>query len=291
MPSSTRRLQLKLLLWGGAATAVLLLAGCSAVRLRHSIELAKASEPLQRSVVNPQTRLLIVGDSTAVGTGASSPQTSTAGLLAQAYTRLYIENRGRDGATFADLPQQLSGSERFDIVLIQAGGNDVIRMRDLDVVGNEIDGVTRRAKERAALVVLMPAGNVGNAPFFFPPVSWLMTWRARQLHGHVRDAAARHGAVYVNLFKERDVDPFALRPDELNARDGLHPSDAGYRVWFDELMSQAGLAQRLSAGPGPGARSPGGVAAAPVGVTNEPDRPFKPVGSTPCGQELSWLAK
>jgi lysophospholipase L1-like esterase len=33
----------------------------------------------------------------------------------------------------------------------------------------------------------------------------------------------------------------------LNAMDGLHPSDAGYRVWFNELMAQAVLAERLSA--------------------------------------------
>ena len=34
---------------------------------------------------------------------------------------------------------------------------------------------------------------------------------------------------------------------ELNARDGLHPSDAGYRVWFDQLMAQADLAGPLAA--------------------------------------------
>ena len=33
----------------------------------------------------------------------------------------------------------------------------------------------------------------------------------------------------------------------MNAADGLHPADAGYRVWFDELMAQAGLSQHLSA--------------------------------------------
>ena len=40
----------------------------------------------------------------------------------------------------------------------------------------------------------MPAGNVGNAPFFFVPLSWWMTQRSRALHGLVQDSAARTGA-------------------------------------------------------------------------------------------------
>jgi lysophospholipase L1-like esterase len=50
----------------------------------------------------------------------------------------------------------------------------------------------------------------------------------------------------VNLFHERGADPFVARP-ELNAGDGLHPSDAGYQVWFNELLLQAELARLLAA--------------------------------------------
>ncbi|MES2959664.1 MAG: GDSL-type esterase/lipase family protein [Pseudomonadota bacterium] len=190
-------------------------------------------------------RLLIVGDSTAVGTGAASAKTSLAGLLALRYPRLLIDNRARDGARFADVATQLAGAERFDMVLVQAGGNDVIRLRGLEDLRADIDRVTALARQRADLVVLMPAGNVGNAPFFVAPVSWLMTWRSRELHSFVRDAAARHSALYVNLFRERADDPFVNRPG-LHARDGLHPSDSGYRLWFSELSIQADLARRLA---------------------------------------------
>lgn len=232
-------------LWWGALAGVLLLGACTAGRLHEAAELARASEPLQRRVEQPSARLLIVGDSTAVGTGASTAQASLAGLLASRFPDLHIENRGREGATFDEIPRQLEGAGTFDIVLIQAGGNDVIRLRDLDATRDALERAVQRARERADLVVLMPAGNVGNAPFFFPPASWLMTWRARRLHASVREVAARHGAVYVNLFKERADDPFVQQP-ALNARDGLHPSDAGYRVWFEELMAQSGLAVRLA---------------------------------------------
>jgi lysophospholipase L1-like esterase len=77
-------------------------------------------------------------------------------------------------------------------------------------------------------------------------VSWLMTWRSRRLHAFVNEAASRHGAVIVSLFRERADDPFAQQPS-LNARDGLHPSAAGYQIWLRELMAQAALRHRLSA--------------------------------------------
>ena len=233
-----------------SAMAVLLVvaAGQAAWRIRQSVELARQSEPFQASPAGATARLLIVGDSTAVGTGATSPAHSLAGLISRDHPRLKIVNRAMDGARFADIARQLQGTERFDAVLVLGGGNDVIRLTDQPLLAQHIDAVARQARSRAPLVVLMPPGNVGNAPFFMPPLSWLMAQRSRALHGFVRQAAADHGALYVSLYKAQASDPFAQRPDELNARDGLHPSDAGYRLWHDALNAQAALAKRLGAG-------------------------------------------
>jgi len=235
----------RVLLWSALAVSLVVCVR-TGWRLHDSVELARLSRPLQRSLVHPSLRLLVVGDSTAGGTGATAPHASVAGLLAEHFPRLLIDNRARDGAKFAELLAQLDGEERFDMVLVMAGGNDVVRMRGLEALRGDVERVTQRARQRADLVVLMPAGNVGNAPFFVAPVSWLMTWRSRRLHAFARDAASHHGALLVNLFREAADDPFVQRR-ALNAVDGLHPSDAGYRVWFDELMVQAALSQHLSA--------------------------------------------
>ena len=231
-----------------ALATVLVTSGCAAWRIGQSVEMARQSQPLQRTPEAAALRLLIVGDSTGVGTGASSPETSVAGLLARAYPKLAIENRSRDGAKFAGLVEQLDAGPadaRYDMILVQAGGNDVIRLRDLEAMRADIDRVVKRARELSPLVVLQPAGNVGNAPFFFAPISWWMGARSRDMHRLVRAAAASHGAIYVSLFQERENDPFVRQPG-LNARDGLHPSDAGYELWFRELQTQAGLAERLA---------------------------------------------
>ncbi len=226
---------------------VIVTSGCAAWRLGQTRELVDRSEPLQSTPADAAQRLLIVGDSTGVGTGASAPENSLAGLLAQAFPRLQIDNRAADGALIADVRGQLeAASGRYDLVLVQAGGNDVIRLRSQDSMRRDIDHVTELARARSDHVLLMPAGNVGHAPFFFAPVSWLMSARARSLHGAVRETAQQRGAVYVNLYKDRQHDPFAQQPDLLHASDGLHPSDPGYRIWFDELMQQAQLATLLA---------------------------------------------
>ena len=235
------RLALGLAVAAGLATT----AGCAAWRIGQSMDLARRSEPFEQRPAQPIGRLLIAGDSTAVGTGASSPEHSLAGLIAREHPRWWIENRARDGAKFADVAEQLRRPGRFDLVLVQAGGNDVIRLRSAEDMRHDIDRVLEAARARADVVVVMPAGNVGNAPFFFPPWSWWMTRRAREMHRLVAAAAARSEAVvYVDLFEERDDDPFVRQPS-LNAADGLHPSDAGYRVWWQALQVQADLSRRL----------------------------------------------
>ena len=96
-------------------------------------------------------------------------------------------------------------------------------------------------------LIVMPAGNVGNAPFFLPPWSWWMTARARTLHDIVRETAQRTGASYVNLYKTKAEDPFAREPERLHAADGLHPSDDGYAQWLTELLSQSPLRSAMAA--------------------------------------------
>jgi lysophospholipase L1-like esterase len=172
---------LKLLLWGAVAL-VLWAGGRTAWRVQHSIGLARQSESLQHAPERATVRLLIVGDSTAVGTGASGPQASVAGLLAQAFPHLQIDNRARDGATFAQVLGQLGGDQRFDMVLVMAGGNDVVRLRDLDALREDVHRVVRLALERA--------GDRPGLRTGFYPDGWHILNRDLQAEVMYRDVEA-----------------------------------------------------------------------------------------------------
>jgi lysophospholipase L1-like esterase len=256
-------------LLGAAVAALLAVSGCAVWRLGEARELARRSEPFQHRPVDARLRLLIVGDSTGVGTGATTPKMSLAGRLAQTYPRLAIDNRARNGARFADVASQLADAPQADLTLILAGANDVIRLRGEAALREDIERVLTLAAARSGHVVVMPAGNVGNAPFFLPPLSSWMTARARTMHGLVRAAAARHGAAYVRLFQERAEDPFTHNRD-LHASDGLHPSDAGYALWYRELLAQTDLQRRLAPAAAPTAEAGAGALATPAAAAEQP---------------------
>ncbi len=228
-------------------------AGCTVWRLQQAALLAAQSEPFEQQGAEPSAgragRLLIVGDSTAVGTGASSPLASVAGLIGRDHPSLEVVNRARDGARFAEMARQLEseGPAEFDVILVLGGGNDVIRLTSHARMARDVRQALLAARRLAPVVLVMPMGNVGNAPFFWTPWSWLMTRRSRDLHALVRTEAGRTGALYVNVFAERASDPFAQAPERFHAADGLHPSDAGYALWYAELNRQASLDARLKA--------------------------------------------
>ncbi len=252
-------------LLGAAALMLLVTGGCAVNRLRTSAELVEKSEPFEARPGTPARRLLVVGDSTGVGTGASRPEASVAGLIARDAPDWLIVNRARDGAKFADIARQLHPDERFDLVLVLGGGNDVIRFTRAAAMQRDIDRVVARATALAPQVVVMPAGNVGNAPFFLPPWSWWMSARARDMHRAVQAAAARHGAIYVSLYKEPEHDLFALQAERMHAADKLHPSDDGYLAWYAELRRQAPQAVPAKSAVGSGGAWPAvGHAARPA---------------------------
>ncbi|MDM0075197.1 GDSL-type esterase/lipase family protein [Variovorax sp. J2P1-59] len=220
-------------------------AGYAVLRLRQSARLAHKGHPFDKLARAEGARLLVVGDSTAKGTGASGPECSLPGLLCRANPSLTVVNHGQDGARFEDFLAQLEADERFDAVLILGGGNDVLRMTRDAALRDSIRRVAQRARVRSDLVVFMPPGNIGNVSFFLPPWSWWMTYRSRRLHAIVSEEARANGALYVSLFRDRDDDPFARHPKRMSARDGLHPGDAGYELWQRELEAQVQLSAKL----------------------------------------------
>lgn len=218
-----------------------------ALRIRNAIALSRAIAPLQAEPPNATAQLLLVGNRTAVGTGASAVGASVGGLIAQQHPRARIVNRACVGAKFADIVRQLEPPQRFDLILILGGGNGVIRLTGNAALQTDVGRALQLASERADTVVLMPAGKFGNTPFFPQPLAWLMHQRSLKLHAIARHAAASANAIYVNGYNETHEDPFARHARRLNAADGLHPSDDGYQLWFSALQDQAALSQGLAA--------------------------------------------
>ncbi len=217
------------------------------VALSRGRQLALESRAFEARVDDAPRRLLVIGDSTGVGTGASDPRNSVAGQIGVRLPGLEVVNLAEDGARMADVVQQLSAAPRgpYDAILIQAGGNDILRFTDLGRLRETTDRLLAAATARTGLVVMMSTGDVGTAPAFPFPVDVLYSWQTRRVRGLLLDSAARHGIAYVDLYDPSPDNPFVTDPWKYHARDGLHPSDAGYRLWFEQLVAQSAIPVQL----------------------------------------------
>jgi lysophospholipase L1-like esterase len=214
------------------------------LELRSRVQTARAlnrSGLAYEQLGNRTEAVLVVGDSTARGAGAARPQESLAGRIGAALPDARLINRGRDGACFADVIDQLRGAPvlPYRFVLISAGANDVLQMTAPAQARHDAEQAIALAQRLAEDVVLMTVPNVGHAPLLPWPFNRFYSQRARAVFERLRGLGERPGVSLVRLFYDRPHDPFAREPGRYLARDGLHPSSDGYALWFSELRRAA----------------------------------------------------
>ena len=183
--------------------------------------------------------LLVMGDSTGVGVGASRPEDSVAGRLAVAMRATYVENRSVSGAMVADLATQMAdvSRERYDTVLIQIGANDIVHFHNAQETADALLPFVQKAKMMSDEVIVISAGNMGAVTNFPFPIRLFYTNLTLKYHAAFTAMATKTGAVYVNLYTSPDKDPFKAHPEIYLAADGFHPSSEGYGLWFERLKA------------------------------------------------------
>ena len=182
--------------------------------------------------------VLVLGDSTAVGVGAESPQGTLAALVAEKVNATQVDNFAASGAQVQDLAKQVQNisKEKYNFILIGIGANDVIRFRDPDDSAEHLSVILAGLPVRDKLIVYM-AGNVGATTLFPRIINPLYTRRTVAFHTAFSDAVSRLGGTYVNLYTDPALDPFTKSPEVYLAVDGLHPTSAGYKLWFERISA------------------------------------------------------
>ncbi|ADU37227.1 GDSL-type esterase/lipase family protein [Variovorax paradoxus] len=187
----------------------------------------------------PSMRLLLVGDSAALGVGADGPRHSLAGLIAADFPDAEVRNLARSGAMLTDVHAQLQAAGTgFDVAVIVAGGNDILRRRRMAQIARDADAVMADLAPRARTVVWLGVANMGLAPLFVPPWSWWVSARVRRARPLFAAAALRHGVCYLDFFREARDDVFSRDPLRYFAADGIHPSSSTYRHCYEVLRGK-----------------------------------------------------
>jgi len=204
-------------------------------RFRIGKELAEKATAFMREDKGASYQVLFVGDSTAVGTGSARSADSLAGRFFVDFPSISIQNVGENGARLKRVGEQLAelGNTHFNLVVIQAGGNDILRFTKADDIKKGIENAVLRARELGDFVVILHSGNIGAAPLFPRPLSWIYTSRTRALRDVYREIAKRYDVSYVDLFRERGDDIFLTDLARYYAPDMFHPSSEGYQFWYD----------------------------------------------------------
>ncbi|MDF3932627.1 SGNH/GDSL hydrolase family protein [Pseudomonas citronellolis] len=227
------------LAWWAAALPLLPLALPLAVRTRRTaLRLAPAAGSPEglagADFPGEPLRLLLLGESTVAGVGASCLDFALAGRLATALAarlRRPVAWRalGENGITAGEACERLLplADARYDLVALVFGVNDTTHCSSSERWRAAIGQLIEHFQARGARVVCTAVPPLRH----FSALPWLLRqllgWRAGLLDRQLRQLTLRSGAGYCTVGLE-------MRPQYL-AIDGYHPSALGYQVWGEHL--------------------------------------------------------
>lgn len=241
----TNNEELIVFLINSAITLIVIRIVSMIVRLSKNKILGLTTAPFSRTDTSGK-KILILGDSTAVGTGASRPEDTIAGRLAHDFPEARIYNKAENGGLVGNLNNQIKelNNETFDFIIVSAGGNDVWHMTRLKKLRKQLNEIipqlTKLSDHR---VIFLIYNNIGSAPIFPSIIQHFLKKRCHKVQGVIREVTYEYEVPTINLFSKDRNNPFAKDPDSLFATDGIHPSSEGYRLWYNRLwrkMSENG---------------------------------------------------
>lgn len=180
----------------------------------------------------PPLRLLILGDSSAVGVGVARQQDALAGHLTRALAeqckaRVSWELLARSGVSSAACLQMLTGDYRggADIAVVVLGVNDVVEQVPSQRAVRSRESIANRLRNAHGVghVVFAPLPPVGRFPGLPQPLRWVAGGDAQ-----------RHDQAVAAWSRTRDDVSHVPIDMPLNrgvmASDGFHPGVPVYRV-------------------------------------------------------------
>ena len=191
----------------------------------------------------PRFRIVALGDSLALGTGASSPEN---GFVFRAYLQLLkrypgsrLDDLAIGGSTVADVLRlqapRLAHAGPANVALLCVGGNDVVRRTAPAQFAATYATLVQRVRSAlpAAALVLCGVPDVGLSPLFTGRDAETIARYAHEDDAAVRALARRSGARFVDLYGTTRA--HRAEASRFLADDRFHPSDAGHAAFAAAL--------------------------------------------------------
>lgn len=188
--------------------------------------LAAAMAPLRVHAQTEPVKLAILGDSLAAGYGLAPAQAFPARLQAALKDKgrnVIVINHGVSGDTTMGGLERIDWmmADKPDIVLVELGGNDMLRALDPAATERNLDAIIEKLKQAGTTVWLVGM----MAPRNFGPEY------VKQFDGIYKKLADKHGVPLYPFF----LDGVAQDP-ALNQPDGIHPNARGVDVIVERIL-------------------------------------------------------
>ena len=187
-------------------------------------------------------RLLVLGDSTAAGVGATTQHEALPGRLADALnarTGRGIRWRavGENGATAQDVVARFLDealAEPADLLFLTVGANDAMRMRGAGAFARDVRVILDAfdARNPGAFVLVSSLPVFGRFSLLPQPLRTTLYRHALALEAAARAVVARRA----NAVMSNDPPPYA---EDFWAEDLFHPGPSGYRDWAEWAIGEA----------------------------------------------------
>jgi lysophospholipase L1-like esterase len=182
--------------------------------------------------------LLVIGESTVAGLGARTHETALAGQFAKFLSRKIKRSVrwtaiGKNGVTaqrtIKELVPQIP-DETFDYILLGLGGNDVLKL----------SSPSKWRRTMIELINILREKNPGSKIFITNVAAVHLSPALPQpIRGILQQLSKMHNQNILEFSKNwKDVfyypQPISVPADFWS--DGVHPSEAGYAVWAEDIV-------------------------------------------------------
>jgi len=198
------------------------------------------AKPFTQFNAEAKFHMLIVGDSTAFGTGAKKSKDSIAGRFAKDYPDSEIINLSENGLKTRGLREKLEKhlqKKTYDYIHIQIGANDIISFTKYGDLEQDLVAVLDLATQKSDYVTILTVADMGESKLFKFPLSKIITERTLVVRDIFKETAKEYKKVnYVDLYANQEMRKmFNENPEKYYAADMFHPNGRAYGEWYDAI--------------------------------------------------------
>jgi lysophospholipase L1-like esterase len=198
----------------------------------------------------PALRLVLLGDSAAIGVGVEWLSETVGGQLARLLSEggstehletgnerhVLLSSVGVAGSRSADLATQVARAllgDHPDVAVVLIGAHDATSLRAPEEAAGQLGQAVRRLRDAGVQVVVGTCPDLGALRSIAPPLRQVAGMLGRRMAKAQAKAVQEAGGVVVDLALETGA---VFRADAGTlCYDGFHPSADGYRVWAHAL--------------------------------------------------------